>query len=85
MAKRTSATEMTVAVSPQFPDGWIDITYYIANNISSPELVILVLMLHILCYISDKRLTVTFFVGAYFVVIISYYHGRYSHKVYHIL
>ena len=48
MARRTSDTGMTVAFAPNFQDGWIEVTYYVADiymyddagNVSSPDLVI---------------------------------------------
>ena len=39
MAQRTSDTEATVSFEPQFQDGQIEISYFVADNVSSPDLV----------------------------------------------
>lgn len=39
MVQRTSDEAVVVAFNPQFQDGVFDVSYYIANNISSPDLV----------------------------------------------
>ena len=39
MVRRTSDNEAIVAFNPQFQEGEFDVTYFVANNASSPNLV----------------------------------------------
>lgn len=53
MVERTSGSEAVVAFDPQ-SEGEFDITYYVANNGSSPDLVIANKIVKFLCYVAVR-------------------------------
>ena len=54
MVQRTSDNEVVVAFNPQFQDGVFDVSYYIANNVSLPDLVSYILLCLRTCAVSTS-------------------------------